>query len=261
MSKPSIARQLDRIQARPDAPTGDYFYDKLPAEQWKPTNPDEPDPRITSPWDKGTRAMRELRWHFSESAAELGERSAHESLIYRIQVGGGSGSAALIIDPRVEEHTGYRFQTARGPSDRAIMASEREGRIRAALKQLTSADYGDLAMTFSLRKPGAQILGLLAEADELLEPLISHMIRTGLVSVKALTSASTLAELVAAARARLNGALASYELAAGITRAEAAPRRSAPPAAAPRELTTQGAKGASKRRLVPREVPRAGAAA
>lgn len=240
MSTPSVAQTLDRINASAAAPTGDYFYDKLPAETFPKPDPDKPDPRMVSPWDKGTRAQRELRWHFSESAAELGERSAHESLVYRIQIGGGDSSAALLYDEYLEQ------PSARLPSPRAVFAAEREGRIRAALKQLTAADYGDLAMTFSLRKPGQQILGLLSEADELLEPIISHMLRTGLITVRDITSPSKLDEIVAAARARLDRALAAYEVAAGIT--QRAPKREPKARAA---LVPVGAKGASKRRLAP----------
>jgi hypothetical protein len=305
MSRPSVAQQLERMSTRAEAPTGDYFYDKLPAEP-QPRSParqrflsvesfaalakvqvktvrasskkrlagafsqeridlahpdtiaylarkgvvevEQPGPSVVGPWHSDTLAMAQLRWFFSQSGGELGEKSSLDSLIMRIASGGGGATSYELIAGEV---------TSRTPTDWRLHAAERFRLIRSYLLQLTPEHQAVLEMTYSLRRPDPQIRALL-KGFERLEPVVSYLVRTKQLSFKRASAGPDLATVCDGASRLLADATAAYEVAAGIASPSLPPGLQKAPKR-PRGgrsvglLVPVGARGASKRRWIPVE--------
>jgi hypothetical protein len=201
-----------------------------------------------SPDDIGTPAEVELRWRYCDAGAALGEHSAWESLVFMAQVGGHIGGGQMDF----------------APSDSQLRAANQVARIDAALRVLSHLHQSMLEVAFSRRRRDPQVVGLVESVShgdgERLEPVVSYLLRAGARRIKLDGSGSEVAELVKEARELLGAALKAYEAArAGFVMATA---KKLEAKAKPRtkgkggQLVQFGERGASKRKLVPVEVPR-----
>jgi hypothetical protein len=256
----SLARTLDRIATQRGTPTGDYFFDKMKANprQRPSSNPNEPDPSIVGPWSSDTIAEARLRWFWSQSGGDLGEKSAQEALVFRIASGGASSAASF--------ETIAGEVTARTPGDWQLAAANRFRQIRAEIAQLTGEHQAVLEMSFGLRRGDPEVLVLLRGEDEKLEPVVTFMRRTrrivlgsedGKPVVLVDWKKVELSSVVEQARDLRGAALRAYEVAAGLARPTGAAggpkRRSRPPGASIGVRVSAGARGASSRRFRPVE--------
>lgn len=267
----SLARTLDRIATENGTPSGDYFFDRLKPNP-KPLispGPNEPDPSVVGPWSGDGRAEARLRWYWSQSDGDLGEKSAQEALVYRIASGGGGGGCGFeLIAGEV---------TGKTPDEWRLHAAARAREIRSELAQLSLQHQAELELCFSLRRPDPEVKALLRGDDEKLEPIITYMRRTGRVVLGKEDQKTVilvdwqktpLTVVLEQARTRRTAAIRAYEVVAGIVRV--APMASAaedgkPAAAAARTrrasqrkpiggiLIPRGPRGASKRSFRPIE--------
>jgi hypothetical protein len=260
MSRPSVAQTLERLQDRPADANEEHFYTRLapgtPAHRVLEAG-GEKGPgatHISCCRRQNSQAESDLHWRYCHAASELGERSAHDSLVYRIQVGGGNGSAALVIDAVLEEQFGERFTTARAISPQAIWAADKLGRIIRGLKCCSREHNAVLEMRFSARKENPQILGLCSAGGmPKLEPVVTYLYRCGRIKIRKDGKVEDLDKILEEAAQLDASAIAAYELAAGL--------KEPPPKREPRQramgpLVARGAMGASKRAIVPVECPR-----
>jgi hypothetical protein len=245
----SLARTLDRIATQNGTPTGDYFFDRLPANpKLLNADPNEPPPHIVGPWNNDTAAEARLRWYWSQSGGDLGEKSAQEALVFRIASGGGGGGGGFeLIAGEV---------TSRTPDEWRLHAAARARQIRSELAQLEQTAYAVLEMCFSLRRPDPQVKALLRGEDEKLEPVVTYMVRTGRVDLRAALKDGLPQVLESAAKLRAD-AIGAYSVAAGLARAAQAPggtgkRQQPGRGRKPRAvgmLTPVGPRGGSSRRF------------
>jgi hypothetical protein len=191
-----------------------------------------------SPWETPNSAEADLRWYYSESDGDLGAHSSWESKVQLAHFGNDSS-------PAVETIMGEA--TAATPTDRKIWAAKRWARIRAGLQKLERRHQAVLERRFMLRRQNIQLVGLVGSDNE---PVVYELIVNGETSLKALVNEPKERErMKTRAGEALSLAIGAYVLACEVQRGFRSLRRPLPA----REQAS--ARGAGKRRLVPRSAP------
>jgi hypothetical protein len=201
-----------------------------------------------SPWESHRAAVVDCRWFFSEAAGDLGLHCSWTQQVQQAHFGSLESAAVTMFNGQAS--------AAPMPAGK-IWAAKRWARIREVLRQITRPAHALLEYVFSLRRPDTQVAGLF---DREIEPVISYLLATRQVTLAGMKEGADRSRIRTQAERQLEGALAEYEAA---QRAQREPTTGTAERAAPerrrsrRDLVVAGTKGASSRRLVPIELPRA----